>query len=314
MPKPGISIKITLLFLLFLFLVGLSVLYYAWRIEPSRLTAAHINVPLKEWKGTAKNMKVVIAGDFHLKRDEQARLEKTVGFIIEQKPDLVILLGDYAYGHDREAAISPEDLGKGLRPLASAVTTLGVLGNHDVYCGASPFIEELRKAGITMMERKSVFFVTKDDSMIQFSGVPDASSGIVRPSQVPPRLSPSIPMVAITHSPDAITAIPKETTLTLAGHTHSGQICLPGGIPLLSVTHIGKKYSHGDLNYHGKHLIVTRGLGCSLLPMRLFCPPEIMVLTFSAPSSLPNSQHESESHDTAKTPRFLNILKKGKHK
>ena len=89
--------------------------------------------------------------------------------------------------------------------------------------------------------------------------------------------------------------------LTLAGHTHGGQICLPGRIPFVPhASRIGDQYAHGMFEEGGKDLFVTRGVGESRLRMRLFCPPEIVIIDLVPTEALPESQWRNRAGNPRK--------------
>ncbi len=101
-------------------------------------------------------------------------------------------------------------------------------------------------------------------------------------------LSQSIPDSAfsllLAHSPDLLQhASQNNIDLQLSGHTHGGQVCLPGWGPLLSRTNLDKKYMSGLHSYNSTHIYINRGIGTANVPIRLFCPPEITLLTISHP-------------------------------
>ena len=64
----------------------------------------------------------------------------------------------------------------------------------------------------------------------------------------------------------------------ISAHTHGGQICLPGGKPLANISREKAKFSYPWSQLNGTPFLITRGLGCSVLPLRFCCPPEIIVL------------------------------------
>ena len=71
----------------------------------------------------------------------------------------------------------------------------------------------------------------------------------------------------------------KEVDLILAGHTHGGQICLPNGDALTNSSRYKVKFNYPMDSIEGKDLLISKGVGCSALPVRFFCEPEIVILT-----------------------------------
>ena len=89
------------------------------------------------------------------------------------------------------------------------------------------------------------------------------------------------PLLAITHNPDVFPEIPRQVILTIAGHTHGGQVCVPLlGRPIVP-SHYGQRYALGHVAGNGHHIFITTGLGTSILPVRFLTPPEITILNRS---------------------------------
>ena len=89
-------------------------------------------------------------------------------------------------------------------------------------------------------------------------------------------------MILLAHEPDIFTAVPPRVALTLAGHTHGGQIVLPFMPPLWTPSEYGARFAYGHIVEQGRHMIVSGGLGCSKVPLRLGVPPEIVRVTLGA--------------------------------
>ena len=89
------------------------------------------------------------------------------------------------------------------------------------------------------------------------------------------------PVVLITHNPDIFPEVPARVSLTLAAHTHGGQVQLPIVGTLITTSKLG--YNAGEFVEQGRHLFVTTGIGTSILPVRFGVPPEIVILTLSKP-------------------------------
>ena len=89
-----------------------------------------------------------------------------------------------------------------------------------------------------------------------------------------------MPRIVLCHFPDLFPAARHlEPDLYLAGHTHGGQVCLPGGFPLLTHDRVPRRFCKGIHRIDKTWFIVSRGLGFSGPPIRLFCPAEAMELT-----------------------------------
>ena len=83
----------------------------------------------------------------------------------------------------------------------------------------------------------------------------------------------------LSHVPDIFPLLaPGTADAVISAHTHGGQICLPGGKPLANISREKAKFSYPWSQLNGTPFLITRGLGCSVLPLRFCCPPEIIVL------------------------------------
>ena len=90
------------------------------------------------------------------------------------------------------------------------------------------------------------------------------------------------PIIVLMHNPDAFPGIPPRVTLTLAGHTHGGQVRLPFfGRPVVP-SRLRQRYAYGMIEEQGKKMFVTAGVGTSILPRRFGVPPELVILTLMA--------------------------------
>jgi predicted MPP superfamily phosphohydrolase len=92
------------------------------------------------------------------------------------------------------------------------------------------------------------------------------------------------PVLLLSHDPDAFPFVPERVGLTLAGHTHGGQVGIPWLRRPFVPSYYGERYLHGHLVEGGRHLYVSSGIGTSGLPVRFLRPPEVVNLTLRAPS------------------------------
>jgi predicted MPP superfamily phosphohydrolase len=109
-------------------------------------------------------------------------------------------------------------------------------------------------------------------------GIPDTHMRRARSKQLLASLLPEQPTIVLAHDPAWFATVSAGSHLTLAGHTHGGQVSLPG---LGIVTNSSKaplRWSHGLVVERGRYLYVTSGIGTSVLPVRWRVPPEFVVL------------------------------------
>jgi predicted MPP superfamily phosphohydrolase len=103
------------------------------------------------------------------------------------------------------------------------------------------------------------------------------------------KLNDDAPALLITHNPDLFPLIPPRVCLTLAGHTHGGQVAIPFvGRPIVP-SRYGERYAIGHIQEHGRRMFVTSGVGTSIIPVRFRVPPEVVFLTISRAGSRPTA-------------------------
>ncbi|MCM1323613.1 MAG: metallophosphoesterase [Acetobacter sp.] len=261
MKKTFLTISITAI------ITGLLLFSYSL-YEPYTLKITHYELPSSE----LKNLKIAFAADFHLAPKETKRLNKIISTINNEQPDIIILGGDYMKGHTQTATMPIEQIAQNLSHLYAPLGIFAVLGNHDNWYNKTEIIAALEKHNITVLDNKN--YRLKNLTLV---GISDLSSD--KPDFVKAFHNTTAPAILITHSPDTFPESPK-TLLTLAAHTHGGQINIPYiGSPVVPSKY-GQRYHKGLIQENDKTMIVTTGLGTSILPIRFNCPPEIVIITF----------------------------------
>ena len=91
------------------------------------------------------------------------------------------------------------------------------------------------------------------------------------------QVSDDAPVVLLAHEPDIFPRVPRRVSLTLSGHTHGGQVRFFGYAPVVP-SRYGNRYAYGHVVEDGRNIIVSGGLGCSIMPVRFGVPPEIVVV------------------------------------
>jgi predicted MPP superfamily phosphohydrolase len=169
------------------------------------------------------------------------------------------------------------EMGKLRAPLG----TIAVLGNHDWWNDGERITRALRQAGLTVLENEA--------RRIEYGGKSFWVAGVADMWTRKPDIAGSLaqvnsddPVILITHNPDIFPDVPPRVSLTLAGHTHGGQVNLPFiGRPIVP-SNFGQRYASGHVVEDGRHLFVSDGIGTSIIPVRFRVPPEIVILTLRA--------------------------------
>lgn len=276
-------------------LAGLFTGSYAFGVEPGlRLRVQTWGLRPKGW--TAGKLRLVILSDLHLGGPHVglARLERIIAKANALDGDLVLYLGDYAAGHKFVA--SPVKIAEAAPILAQAKGRLGsyaILGNHDWWddrtaqkAGGGPnlYATALQAAGIPVLSNQAIkiegfWLAGLEDQLAlslgkgRFRGLDDLPATLAQ-------ITDDAPVILMAHEPDIFPSVPDRVALTLSGHTHGGQFRLFGWSPVVP-SRFGNRYAYGPVEEAGRHLVVSGGIGCSMLPVRFGVPPEITVVDLS---------------------------------
>lgn len=228
--------------------------------------------------GLERPIRIALLSDIHIGTAAMGpeRLGRIVGQVNALKPDLVVIAGDFIFGHDPQGAatLGPPMIAP-LRQLHAPLGVAAVLGNHDYWTGAQAVREQLGRAGITVLENGAAL-----RGPIALGGVSDDFSGhadIAATLRAARALGK--PIVLLTHSPDIAPSLPADAPLLLAGHTHCGQAVLFGRNLAPPVSRYGTRYRCGLVREGARTVVVTGGLGTSGVPFRLGAPPDLWLLT-----------------------------------
>jgi predicted MPP superfamily phosphohydrolase len=202
--------------------------------------------------------------------------------------DLTVLLGDYFATHRFVTeVVPPEGWSFELGRLKARLGVYAILGNHDWWHGIEPTRAALRNVRIPVMENDAVllgepgarFWLAGLGDQIayrlghsRFRGVDDLPGTLKR-------CDTADPVILLVHEPDIFVQVPARVSLTLAGHTHGGQIRPPLIEPFWAPSAYGARFAYGRIVEQNRTMIVSGGLGTSFVPMRLGMPPEIVRVT-----------------------------------
>ncbi|HUF23062.1 MAG TPA: metallophosphoesterase [Vicinamibacterales bacterium] len=217
-------------------------------------------------------MRVALLTDFHLSPIVDADdIARAVEMTLAEKPDLIILGGDYVtWGHER--FIGP--VGELLSPLTAPLGVIAILGNHDSDKGGDDVTAALTRNRFTVLRDARTRIEQRGDGL-DFIGLRYWTR---QPSTIAKLIdAPGHVNILLAHDPRRVTeAAELNLPLVLSGHTHGGQIVLPG----LGAWNRGFfPTMQGTLERDNTVLFVSRGIGMVYVPVRLNCPPEIALLT-----------------------------------
>lgn len=258
--------------------LALALPLYPFWIEPQRLVVSRIEVPVE---GLMGSLRLMVIGDVQPAgpHENKARIEAIVTRANRESADLVLLLGDYVSQRAlRTAFVAPRDTVAALGRLTAPLGVYAVLGNHDWWWDGPTMRRLLQDAGIEVLEDRAVK-VGAGGQALWIAGLSDPVTQDFDLEGTLAQTDRSAPRILLTHTPDVFPRVPGEVALTLAGHTHGGQVYLPFiGRPLVP-SRYGERYAYGHIVEQGRHLYVTSGIGTAIIPIRFLVPPEIAVIT-----------------------------------
>jgi predicted MPP superfamily phosphohydrolase len=251
----------------------------AWRAlwrEPRSGRVRERRLALPRWPAGLDGLRVALVSDLHTGTPhvDEERLDRLVGAVNDEDPDLVLLLGDFI---DPEvpfgSAVAPEAVAAALGGLRARLGVVAVLGNHDWRHDGERVAAALEGAGIPCLENSA-----RDLGPLWVAGVADVRMRRADVGRALEAVPDDAPVILLSHDPDAFTRVPERVALTVSGHTHGGQVAVPGLRRRFIPSRFGERYARGHITEGGRHLYVTAGVGTTGLPVRLFAPPEVVVL------------------------------------
>lgn len=259
---------------------------WAFLIEPATLTVRHVTVESDQWRGPP--LRIGIISDTHVAapHTDVARIEKLVARMNRERPDVIMLLGDYAGGHEpAEQRAHPEQSEilagvEAFRGLSAPLGVHAVLGNHDSWYDDAAISAALTRSGATVLDNHAER-IQRPTGAFWIAGLADMHSPRDPPlvTATLRQVSDEAPVIVLTHWPDPFVEVPDGVALTLAGHTHCGQVNLPILGRLVHASKMSERWSCGLYDEGGRKLFVTGGVGVSILPVRFRAPPEVVILT-----------------------------------
>jgi len=246
----------------------------AWGHVPGAARVSPVSVRLARDRPGRPPLRLAFLSDLHLgPTTAPATLERAVALANQHRPDLVLLGGDYVF---LEATA---DRCRAIRDLLSqlqAPLKLGVWGNHDLWTDHAALEQALQAAGVTMLVNQQHRLPPPHDDVVvlgldePWTGAPDGT----------PLHSDAAVRIGLAHGPDGYDHLARAAPdLLLCGHTHGGQVCLPGGRPLTVPGQRSRQWPHGVHEHQGTCIVVSRGIGGVEIPVRLFAPPDVVWVT-----------------------------------
>ncbi len=258
--------------------------YHARASAPYEPVLERVSLALPPAHANLAGLRIGFVADTHIgpaiSPDDVVR---ALDLLTPEQPDLILLGGDYISGSPRYAPVAAEVLGAFAR--TAPLGAIAILGNHD--CGeigrAERVTEALQAEGIQVL-RNEPALVTTEKGPLWIAGIDDEVMGRANPNAAFDSVPSGAAVLALWHEPDyaAITA-DLGAFAQLSGHSHGGQVRLPGIGPVF-LPPGGSRYVMGMNHARGMPVYTSRGIGVFFPPIRFNCPPEVTLVTLAAES------------------------------
>jgi predicted MPP superfamily phosphohydrolase len=250
---------------------------YAFWYEPATLRAVEYPVDLQGQLGG--HLRIAVISDLHGGSPyiNGRKIDEAVALANAARPDLILLTGDYVSGGHNGVRARIEDIAPHLRTLHAHLGVFAVLGNHDRWFDTLRVTKALEHAGIVVLDDRSIRIGIGGPTFF-LAGISDYNSAphFVRGALL--GIPKNQKALCFTHSPDVFPELPATCALTIAGHTHGGQVALPFVGHLIVPSRYGQRYAIGLIRENGKALFVSSGVGTSIIAVRFGVPPEVSIL------------------------------------
>jgi len=276
------SARVALLVLVF----GLAAAFWALWWEPQRLVVTRTELELPRWPAALAGLRIALLSDLHIGSPhwDLAALSRLIERTNAEHPDLVLLAGDYQINGVKGGVFVPaEPIAEQLGKLRAPLGVFAVLGNHEWWNDGERMRRALTAQHIEVLEERAVALDYRG-SRFYVVGLADQLTRDSNPRAALAAVPAGAPHLLLVHEPDVFATfadLQLSPTLTLAGHTHGGQVWLPLLGRRVVPSRFGERYAYGHIEEGGRHLYVTGGVGTSIFPIRFLVPPEIALLTLN---------------------------------
>ncbi len=253
---------------------------YAFNIEPNWYEVRPVTLTLPHLPAAFDRYRIVQLTDIHVdNRMNPARLQRIAQLVAKQKPDLIVMTGDYV---TRRAERYLPNLSAGFQQLHAPDGVIAVLGNHDHWTNPQLIKRTLQSIGVKVLEN-SIVTIQHHTDQLRVAGLDDLAFEKADLKPILAQLGSAQGAILLAHEPDSAdtNAATGKFDLQLSGHAHGGQVRLPG--LRIFYPKLGRIYPVGQYQVQQMIQYTSRGVGASPPRGRLNCRPEITVLTLRSP-------------------------------
>jgi predicted MPP superfamily phosphohydrolase len=263
-------------------LLLLALATYGIWIEPNEVEVHHVSITSKYLGEILQNRIVVQISDLHIRKIGK-REQKVLEILNVLEPDIIFLTGDYVRWRGAYAPAL-----KFLSLLHAKIGVWAVMGDYDysrsrnscLFCHEEGSGSPMRQHSVRFL-RDSMELVSFPEGTLRIEGVDGEGGSLFSPERKLLSSDNGLPRIILSHSPLNFDLISdNDDVLMLAGDTHGGQVPLPGWLFRVLGYKKNALYNQGLFEKGRKSMYVSRGIGTSHLPFRLFRTPEVVVFHF----------------------------------
>jgi uncharacterized protein len=259
-------------------ITGTAFWTYTSAIEPNWMSITRHRIALRHLPPAFEGYRVLHFSDLHYDTTPNAAgLLRRVATIAEQEQvDLIAFTGDLV---SHQYAPVQADLIQGLGRIQAPDGVLAVIGNHDYWVDPVESRRVMAAGGMVVLEN-AVQTIQRGDQCLYIAGLDNAYFQVEDVSAVVAQLPPNAASLLLVHEPDFAVEVAHlgRFGLQLSGHSHGGQVRLPG-VGAILLPSMGRRYPMGLYRIDQQWLYTSRGIGTIQPSVRLFCRPEVTIFT-----------------------------------
>ncbi|WP_020177754.1 metallophosphoesterase [Methylopila sp. M107] len=272
------------------FLVSAGGGAYAGLIEPTiLLDVTRYQLTPPGWPADHE-MTIAVISDVHANEPYVpiGRVKRIVETTNALKPDLIVHLGDHEATHRFvRRRVDPKEWAAAYADLDAPLGLFTVLGNHDWWHNRRSIRAALDRAKIRVLENEAellshngrrFWLAGLGDQLAHWTGQQGVFRGADDLDGTLAQVTTDDPLLLLAHEPDIFARTPARVSLQLSGHTHGGQIYIPGLTDRFIPSGYGERFRYGHIVENGRHMIVSGGIGMSIVPIRFGVPPEVLLI------------------------------------
>jgi uncharacterized protein len=267
------------------FLAGLGASIYSTLVEPLWFDVVEVSLTLPRLPRAFSGYRIVQISDIHAGEEFMpSHLGVVVEKVLELRPDVVTMTGDFVYSSPKMTAGILEKTGGLLAEISESFPVFAVMGNHDHWWDVERVREMLHHSNVTELIN-DFFTVEREGSLLHLCGVDDFYEQRAKLNPILSRLPEEGCAILMAHEPDFAdkSSATGRFDLQISGHSHGGQVVIPFYGPPVLPRH-GRKYPSGLYKILNMYQYTNRGIGMVFPYVRFLCRPEITLFVLESPA------------------------------